>query len=147
MLPVLRNFRRSNRDFSNEIDRFFGDFWQSDFPAFFSNREMTWTPRMDVKESEDAYILHADLPGLKQNDVKITLNDHVLTISGERKHEEEKKNEKYHYVERAYGSFQRSFTLPSSINGDKIKAEYKDGVLNITLPKTEESKPKEIAIS
>lgn len=147
MLPILRNFRSSNRDFSNQIDQFFGDFWRNDFPAFFSDREMNWTPRMDVKESEEAYILHADLPGLKQNDVKITLNDHVLTISGERKHEDEKKNEKYHYVERAYGSFQRSFTLPSSINGEKIKAEYKDGVLNITLPKTEESKPKEIAIS
>lgn len=147
MLPILKNFRTSNQNFSNEIDRFFGDFWRSDFPVFFSEREMTWTPRMDVKESEDAYILHADLPGLKQDEVKITLNDHVLTISGERKHADEKKNEKYHFIERAYGSFQRSFSLPSSINGEKIKAEYKEGVLNITLPKSEESKPKEIAIS
>jgi HSP20 family protein len=147
MLPILRRFSNSNRNVSNEIDQFLGDFWRSDFPIFFSDREMNWTPRIDVKESEDAYILHADLPGLKQDDVKITLHDHVLTVSGERKHEAEKKDEKYHFMERTYGSFQRSFTLPSSISGDKIKAEYKDGVLNITLPKTEDSKPREIAIS
>ncbi len=147
MLPILRHLSNSNRNVSNEIDRFFGDFWRSDFPIFISDRDMTWTPRMDVKESEDVYILHADLPGLKQDDVKITLHDRVLTVSGERKHEADKKDEKYHYMERTYGSFQRSFTLPSSINGAEIKAEYKDGVLNITLPKTEDSKPREIAIS
>jgi HSP20 family protein len=147
MLPILRHLSNSNRNVSNEIDRFFGDFWRSDFPIFISDRDITWTPRMDVKESEDVYILHADLPGLKQDDVKITLHDRVLTVSGERKHEADKKDEKYHYMERTYGSFQRSFTLPSSINGAEIKAEYKDGVLNITLPKTEDSKPREIAIS
>jgi HSP20 family protein len=87
------------------------------------------------------------MPGMSKDDVKVSVQDNVLTLKGEKKQEKEEKDKNYHRVERSYGSFCRSFQLPTSVKADKVKANYKDGVLSITLPKTEEVKPKEIPIS
>lgn len=101
---------------------------------------------VDVVENNEAYVIKAELPGISKNDVKITLHENVLTIKGEKKQEKEEKDRNFHRVERSYGSFERSFTLPSGVKDDKIEAAYKDGILTITLPKAEEAKPKEIEV-
>lgn len=108
--------------------------------------ERTWAPVVDIYEEKDNIIVKAELPGIKKEEVSIEIKDNVLTLSGERKHEAEKKKENYHRIERFYGKFTRSFTLPESVQVDKVKANYKDGVLEITLPKTEETKQKAIPI-
>jgi HSP20 family protein len=105
-----------------------------------------WTPAVDVAEHEDAYQVKVELPGVSKDDVKITMQDNILTIRGEKKQEKESKNSNYHRVERSYGSFQRSFTLPTSVKHDKIEASYNDGILTIALPKAEEAKPKQIEV-
>ena len=105
-----------------------------------------WTPLVDIAEDEREYLIKAELPEVKKEDVKVTVENGVLTITGERKFEKEEKNKKYHRVERAYGSFMRSFTLPEGAAGDKINAEFKDGVLKVHLPKSAEAKPKSIDV-
>ena len=105
-----------------------------------------WNPAVDIVEQEDAYIVEAELPGLTKNDVKISVQGNVLTMRGERKSEQEENKRNYHRNERAYGSFVRSFTLPSYVQTDKIEAQYKNGILTITLPKAEEAKPKTIDV-
>ena len=150
MLPILRDTGRDLFNLQRRFNELFNDLWRGDFPSTFpeeSSGIMAWSPRVDVEETNDSYIVHADLPGINKNDVKVTLKDNVLTIHGERKHEDEKKEKNYHRVERAYGSFHRTFTLPTTVKGEDIKADYKNGVLVITLPKAEEAKPKEIKIS
>jgi HSP20 family protein len=105
-----------------------------------------WYPAVDIEDETDKYVIKAELPGLKQEDIKITLNDGTLTFSGEKKAEHKEKHEGYHCYERYSGKFQRSFTLPTQIKGDKIKANFKNGILEIDVPKSEEVKPKEIEI-
>jgi HSP20 family protein len=105
-----------------------------------------WSPLVDIEESEKEYLIKAEIPEMKKEDVKITVQDDVLSISGERKSEKEEKGKKYHRVERSYGSFLRSFTLPDDADGTKITAEYKDGVLRLHLPKSEKAKPKAIEV-
>ncbi|THJ20975.1 MAG: Hsp20/alpha crystallin family protein [Nitrospira sp. CG24E] len=105
-----------------------------------------WVPSVDVTESEGEYQIKAEIPDVKKEDVKVTLEDGVLTIQGERKQEKEEKGKKYHRVERSYGSFIRSFTLPDLVDEEKVKAEFKDGVLNLQLPKSEKAKPKAIEV-
>jgi len=107
---------------------------------------MAWTPAVDIAEHDDEYIVKVELPGINKEDVKITLESNILTIRGEKKQEKETKEENYHRVERSYGSFQRSFTLPTTVKSDKIDASYKDGVLSVFLPKAEEAKPKQIEL-
>lgn len=109
--------------------------------------EGVWNPSVDISETKDNVIIKAEMPGLAKEDVKISMQDNMLTLTGEKKQEKEEKESNYHRVERSYGAFSRSFTLPTSVKSDKIKATYKDGILSITLPKTEEVKPKEIPIS
>jgi HSP20 family protein len=106
-----------------------------------------WAPRVDLLESDDAYVLEVDVPGLKRDDININFHDQTLTISGERSSEkkEEKKGE-YVRVERQYGNFYRSFTLPRSVDSNKIEASYENGVLIVTVPKAEESKPRKIDV-
>lgn len=106
-----------------------------------------WAPSVDIFEHEGNLVLRAELPGIEPKDVDVRVENNVLTLRGERKFESEVKREKYHRVERAYGTFSRSFTLPSVVDTEKIKAEYKDGVLQVTLPQREESKPKQIQVS
>jgi len=105
-----------------------------------------WKPVCNLKEDDESYTLEAEIPGLKKEDIKISLQNDVLTISGERNEEKEKKDKHSHLVERRYGSFCRSFTLPVGVVEDKIDAAYKDGILKVVLPKTEVAKVKEIAI-
>ena len=105
-----------------------------------------WMPVVDIEETDDAYLIKAELPGVKKEDVKVTIEEGVLTIQGEKKYEKKKKDKKQLRVERAYGSFIRSFTLPNNVKNDEIKAKYKDGVLTLTIPKTEEAKPKQLEI-
>jgi HSP20 family protein len=106
----------------------------------------TWAVPVDIHEDKDNIVVKAELPGMKKDDVSIEVRDNVLTLKRERKQEKEIKEEKYLRIERVYGRFSRSFTLPNNIVIDKVKASYKDGVLEITLPKTEEAKPKAIPI-
>jgi HSP20 family protein len=105
-----------------------------------------WVPTVDISESEGEYLIKAELPEVKKEDVKVSVEDGVLTLSGERRQEKEEKGKKYHRVERSYGSFVRSFSLPESVDESGVKAEYKDGVLNLHLPKTEKVKPKSIEV-
>lgn len=131
------------------VDRLFNqmlqDLWGTTLPAEeVSTRR--WAPAVDIKETEDALVLRAELPGLTKDDVKITLENQVLTLSGERKFEKEAKGESYHRIERSYGAFTRAFTLPTHVKTEKVDATFADGVLTVTLPKMEESKPRHIAI-
>ncbi|NQU05891.1 MAG: Hsp20/alpha crystallin family protein [Calditrichaeota bacterium] len=126
----------------HRINRMFDDMPQSDEDRTSYN----WSPRVEITEFEDRYELEAELPGLKKDDVKIELENNVLTISGEKSAKHEKKERKIHMNERVYGSFMRSFQVTSKIEADKINAEFNDGVLNLVLPKIEEEKPKQIQI-
>jgi len=107
----------------------------------------SWAPAVDIFELEGNIVLKAELPGVDPKDVDVRVENNVLTLRGERKFDSEVKKESYHRVERAYGAFSRSFTLPTVVDTEKIKAEVKDGVLRVTLPKREEAKPKQISIS
>ena len=106
-----------------------------------------WVPSVDVSETDGDYQIQAEIPDVKREDVKVTLEDGVLTIQGERKQEKEEKGKKYHRIERSYGRFVRSFTLPDLVDEEKVKAEFKDGVLNLQLPKSEKAKPKAIEVT
>jgi len=106
----------------------------------------SWAPPVDIYETEEAIILKAELPGVDPKDVEVRVEDNTLYLKGERKFEKEVKEQNYHRVERSYGSFARSFSLPNSISTDKVKAEFKDGLLTLTMPKREEAKPKTIKI-
>jgi HSP20 family protein len=107
----------------------------------------TWAPPVDIYENGDNLVLKAELPGINPDDVEVRVEDNTLYLKGERKFEKEVKEENYHRVERAYGTFARSFTLSNTIDSEKVTAGYKDGVLTLTLPKREEAKPKTIKIS
>lgn len=126
--------------FNRRVKKFFEDF---DFPMFdwgFRWDSNVFTPRVDVTEDNDNLYVEADLPGIDKKDVKVSVTGDVLTISGERKVEQRDENKNYYRIERSSGSFSRSFTLPAEIDSEKISAEFKDGVLKITMPKTEEAK-------
>ena len=105
-----------------------------------------WAPSVDIIEDDKEWLVKADLPEVNKEDVKVTVENGVLTITGERKFEKEEKNKKYHRVEREYGTFLRSFTLPDAADGDKVAAEFKNGVLQVHLPKNEKAKPKAVDV-
>lgn len=105
-----------------------------------------WTPSVDISETDGEYQIKAEIPDVKKEDVKVTLEDGVLTIQGERKYEKEEKGKKFHRIERSYGSFVRTFSVPDVIEAEKVKAEFKDGVLNLHLPKSEKAKPRAIDV-
>lgn len=106
-----------------------------------------WYPAVDILESKDSYLLRAELPGMKKEDFNLELNDGTLTLSGERRLEEPKDEVEYHRVERLAGKFSRSFYLPQTVKHDGIKATYRDGILEVYVPKAEEAKPKQITVS
>jgi HSP20 family protein len=105
-----------------------------------------WAPLVDIVEEEKEYLIKAELPEVKREDVKVSVEEGVLTVSGERKFEKEEKGKKYHRIERAYGRYARSFTLPDDADPSKVTAEFKDGVLRVHLPKSEKAKPKSVEI-
>ena len=108
---------------------------------------MRLLPAADIVEDNDSFIVNIELPGLKKEDLKVTVQNNILSINGEKKNEIDHKSKTFHRVERSYGSFYRSFELPISVDPSKVQAEFKDGVLRIELPKSESAKPKEIAIN
>ena len=105
-----------------------------------------WTPAVDIKETPEAFNIEAELPGMSKDDVKVTVQNGVLSIQGERKHEEETKDKKQHRIERFYGSFLRRFTLPENVDENSVQASFKDGVLSLTLTKAEPTEPKAIEV-
>jgi HSP20 family protein len=127
--------------FTREIDRV--------FDAFFGQTDQTrrWVPPVDLVEAEDHFVLKADLPGLREGDVNIEVQDGTLTISGERKAEHEQRERGWYRIERSFGSFNRSLTLPDGVDPDRIAASFSDGVLEVRVPKPEERKPRRISIS
>ncbi|MEO0004879.1 MAG: Hsp20/alpha crystallin family protein [candidate division WOR-3 bacterium] len=127
----------------DELDRLF----DSVFGRLPRERAETyWAPPLDIEENDDSIVVRVELPGMNKEDIKVSLSGDTLTISGERKQESERKGKTYYRVERAYGKFQRTVTLPAEVEGDKAKASYKAGVLELVLPKSEKSKAKEITI-
>jgi HSP20 family protein len=145
--PVLTPWPSAGRlsDLRDEIDRLF------EVPltelARTSNLLSGWTPALDVYEQKDNFVVKAELPGMKKEDITVSLHDGSLSISGERKSETRHEDAEVYRAERFFGRFQRTVTLPAPVAPDKVKAQYKDGVLTVTLPKTEEAKPKQIDVS
>lgn len=107
----------------------------------------TWAPAVDIYETENELVLRADLPGINEKDLDVRVENNMLTVRGERKFEQQVKEDNYLRIERTYGSFSRSFGLPNSVNTEAIKAEYKNGVLTVELPKRAESKPKQVKVN
>ena len=126
-----------------EMNRLFNTFFEPSTGAVMRR----WSPAMDLIETEDNYVLRADLPGVSEGDVKIELDDNVLTISGERKSAHKEAKEGYYRVERAYGSFSRTLTLPEGVDADSISAGFDRGVLEVRVPKPEQRKPRKVEIS
>lgn len=135
------------RDFERRLNRLFGENFGF-MPEGEENFSLaTWAPACDIFETENEIVVKAELPEVKREDVKVSIEDNVLTVRGERKFEGETKRENYHRVERSYGEFMRSFTLPNYVDAGKVTADFKDGMLNVTLPKRAESKPKQIEVN
>ncbi len=113
-----------------------------------TGRKLDWAPSADISETDQEYLIRAELPAVKKEDVQVTFDDGMITIKGERKQQKEDKNEKYHRTESFYGSFERRFSLPDNVNSDSIRCESKDGILTVHIPKVEtpKSKPKQITV-
>jgi HSP20 family protein len=140
---MRRNRGQGVRTLRDEMDRLFEDFFAS---APERTGRGVWSPMVDVREDENNFYIEAELPGMSKEDIHLEVEQNSLSIKGERKFEKKDEGENYHFVERSYGSFYRSFTLPKNVNADGIAAEYKDGVLTVTVPKVEEVKPKKVEI-
>ncbi len=137
-----RDLFNLRRPMNSLLDDFFGDFFHAARPAM----SRGWNPRVDVFEEDDHIVMKAELPGVEKDKIAIDVDGRVLTVKGERCVENEVKADRFHLRERAYGRFERSFTLPSETDSEQIKAEYKDGVLKLNIPKPASSQPKPIAI-
>lgn len=129
----------------DELDRLFESPWTE--LARTSQLLSGWTPALDVYEDKDNFVVRAELPGMKREDIDVSLHDGALSVSGERKTEKQYEEAEVYRRERFFGKFQRTVSLPAPVAADKVKAQYKDGVLTITLPKTEEAKPKQIDVN
>ena len=141
---MTTNLIRWNPNLERLFDRAFSDFLAPVGEDAVSTRR--WMPAVDIKETPEALTFSAELPGLTKEDVQITLDNNVLTIAGERKFEKDVKEENYHRLERSYGSFARSFTVPGNVRFDQVDATFANGVLNVVLPKADEAKPRKIEI-
>jgi len=144
---IRRDPNRGVRVAQDEFSRLF----DTAFPQFFRPEEGlqrgSWNPVVDIYENQDTIVLEADLPGLKPGDFELSIENFTLTLKGERKFEKKSDGDNYHRVERSYGSFTRTFTLPSTINVEGVQAEFKEGVLRVSLPKREEVRPRQIEIA
>ena len=145
--PELATWPRFGRltDLRDEIDRLF----EAPLAELTRTSQLLsgWTPALDVFEDKDNIIVRAELPGMKKEDIELSLHEDRLSISGERRSEETHKDEEVYRAERFFGRFQRTVTLPTPVAADKVKAQYQDGILTVTLPKKEEAKPKHIDVS
>jgi HSP20 family protein len=131
----------------DEMNRVFNEAFgreHNDDSAWYSG---AWSPPVDIYETDDALVLKAELPGFSKDEINIEMKDNTLVIKGERKREDEVKEGSYHRTERVYGTFQRSFMLPTTVDQEKVRAAYKDGVLELRLPKVQAAQPKRIAVS
>lgn len=148
MMQLSRWSPRTESNALDFVDRFFQRALGSS-PYFEDESTLgsRWTPSTDIRETDDTYEVSAELPGMTKDDVNVTLENNVLTLSGERRFDDSTKKDDYHRIERRYGSFFRSFTLPNRVDTDKVKATFTDGVLHLSVPKTEEVKPRRIAIN
>jgi HSP20 family protein len=160
-MDLIRNSPRHNlagvRGFQNQANRLFDEFFT---PTALSTRDPleaatqseevanAWVPNVDVSEDDNNYHINVELPGMKKDDISVTVENGMLTVSGERQHESEQggPNKDYHRVERFYGKFQRAFRLPDGVNEKDIDAQFTDGILHLMVPKAEESKPKQIDV-
>ncbi len=143
---TLRRPMRNPFSFHNEMGRIFGDLFASDEGGT-DAEETAWIPTVDISETENGYEIRAELPGVSEDDINVSVTDNVLTVKGEKRQEAETEGKNYRRVERRYGSFQRRFTLPSEVKTDDIKAKFSDGVLALSIPKSEAVKPTEIPIT
>ncbi len=128
-----------------DMDQVFGEFF-GHTPFSMAATEAMWSPLVDVHETKDNLLLQVEVPGVKQEDIQVSIDGDTLTLKGERKREAEVKEDEYHRIERSYGRFERNILLPSLVDPNRVKATYRDGVLEIQLPKKEEAKPKEIKV-
>ncbi len=144
MAIVKYNPFRELRSMQEQMNRLLDLAWNKEIGE--ELREGIWQPPVDIFEDEDSVVIKAELPGVDQKDIEVKIEDNTLTLRGERKHDQSIKKENYHRLERYYGAFQRSFSLPLSIAQDRIKASCDRGILTITLPKREEMKPKQISV-
>ena len=145
MMLVKRNYSSpsANRYYNNFFDDFFsGNFFDTD-----NYEPVDWSPRMEVEESENEFLLNVEVPGMSKKDVDISVKENVITISGEKKSQERKKESAYYLNEIHYGRFSRSFRLPGNVDVDKIKGTWNEGVLTVQIPKTELAKPRKIEIN
>jgi HSP20 family protein len=145
MSLVRWNPFRELEDMQSRLNRLFGD---APFPRMGDDGMSLsgWSPAVDVQETEKEYLIKADPPDVKKEDVKVELLDGALTIEGERQQEKEEKGKKFHKIEREYGKFLRRFALPTEVDPSKVQAEFKNGVLNVHLPKSAAAKPKAVAV-
>lgn len=149
MTTGLTRWTPSAELFRDRFSRLFDQAFSDYRPTFESGEDVSsrnWLPAVDISETDEALLLYAELPGMTKEDVDITLENNLLSIRGERKFEKDVKKENFHRIERTFGSFARSFTLPSNVRSDEVKASFADGVLQIEIPKAEEAKPRKIAI-
>jgi HSP20 family protein len=128
------------------MNKLFDDVMRNPYRSDEAMSTATWAPAVDIYETDKEIVMKAEVPEMLEKDIEIKVEDNVLSVSGERKMEKDIREENYHRIERSYGSFSRSFTLPQTVDREKIKASYKDGVLKVVLPKKEEVKPKQIKI-
>jgi HSP20 family protein len=134
-------------DITARLNRIFGRAPSRTDPTSDMLTVADWMPSVDISETDTEYTITGELPGVNKNDVSITVQNGMLTIQGERRHETEEKGKKYHRVECCYGSFMRSFRVPDDADEEKVKAEFKDGMLNVTMPKSERTKARTIDVS
>ena len=149
MKNLTRSRNRNLQSLQSEIDRLFDSFFPTSRESASDSdagQQATWAPRTDLIETEDGYRIHLDLPGIAKDDVKINFHDNTLTVSGKRTAEKEEEGAEYVRVERTYGHFYRSFTLPRTVDAQSIQASFDNGVLTIAVPKHEAEKPRQIEI-
>jgi HSP20 family protein len=137
---------REMASLQNEMNRLFGTFFDTPTTAVSGNGVRRWMPAMDLVETDEHFVLRADLPGLGEDDVRIEVEDRTLTLSGEREAEHEANGEGYYRLERASGAFARSLTLPEGVDPEQITARFENGVLEVRIPKPEQRKPRRVAI-
>ena len=137
---------RELRSLQDEMNRLF----MTNLPREFGQEEMAsggWTPSVDIFESENEIVLEAELPGMKREDFEVSIENNVITLKGERHFEKKEEGDNYHRVERSYGSFTRSFSLPRTVSAEATKADFKNGILRVSLPKKEEAKARKIEVT
>jgi HSP20 family protein len=133
-------------DIQGEMNRLFDTFFGRPTTATAPTGERMWAPAVDMWETKDDLVLSFEIPGVREKDVSVSITGDLLTVKGERRFDRDVKDESYHRLERVYGKFERNVQLPMAVQADKVRAVYRDGVLEVTLPKAEEVKPKEIKI-